>query len=155
MLVVEGFQKFAGIPFCTARIFESLMPQLIGANRRKNRSIQGKLNQLLSNNFLNAMHIKTKNTVYPFFPEFGILVNSELEDEFKHLLPAKIDEEKLITKTRSELDDLGTVSVKYKPNFIKDFNKIESKKEQEQIYKICFKDLLEVKRISEIKNLKK
>jgi hypothetical protein len=40
MLVVEGFQKFAGIPFGITRIFESLMPQQIGANRRKNRSIQ-------------------------------------------------------------------------------------------------------------------
>ena len=40
MLVVESFQKFAGIPFGIARIFESLMPQQIEANRRKNRSIQ-------------------------------------------------------------------------------------------------------------------
>jgi hypothetical protein len=40
MLVVEGFQKFAGIPFGISRIFESLMPQQIGANRRKNGSIQ-------------------------------------------------------------------------------------------------------------------
>jgi hypothetical protein len=38
--VVEGFQKFAGIPFGISRIFESLMPQQISANRRKNRSIQ-------------------------------------------------------------------------------------------------------------------
>jgi hypothetical protein len=42
MLVVEGFQKFAGIPFGISRIFESLMPQQISANRRKNRSIQVK-----------------------------------------------------------------------------------------------------------------
>jgi hypothetical protein len=42
MLVVEGFQKFVGIPFGISRIFESLMPQQIGANRRKNRSIQVK-----------------------------------------------------------------------------------------------------------------
>lgn len=47
------------------------------------------------------------------------------------------------------------MEVKYKPNFIKDFNKIKSKKEQEQVYKICFKDILEIERISEIKNLKK
>ena len=40
MLLVEGFQKFAGIPFGISRIFESLMPQQISANRRKNRSIQ-------------------------------------------------------------------------------------------------------------------
>jgi hypothetical protein len=40
MLVVEGFHKFAGIPFGISRIFESLMPQQISANRRKNRSIQ-------------------------------------------------------------------------------------------------------------------
>ena len=42
MLLVEGFQKFAGIPFGISRIFESLMPQQISANRRKNRSIQVK-----------------------------------------------------------------------------------------------------------------
>jgi hypothetical protein len=40
MLLVEGFQKFAGIPLGISRIFESLMPQQISANRRKNRSIQ-------------------------------------------------------------------------------------------------------------------
>jgi hypothetical protein len=43
-LVVEGFQKFAGIPFGISRIFESLMPQQIGANRCKNRSIQVLIN---------------------------------------------------------------------------------------------------------------
>jgi hypothetical protein len=42
MLSVEGFQKFAGIPFGISRIFESLMPQQVSANRRKNRSIQVK-----------------------------------------------------------------------------------------------------------------
>jgi len=47
------------------------------------------------------------------------------------------------------------MEVKYKPSFVKDFNKIKSKKEQEEIYKICFKDILEVKSISEIRNLKK
>jgi hypothetical protein len=40
MLVVEGLQKFAGIPFGISRIFESRMPQQICANRRKNRSTQ-------------------------------------------------------------------------------------------------------------------
>jgi hypothetical protein len=40
MLLVEGFYKFAGIPFGISRIFNSLIPQQIGANRRKNRSIQ-------------------------------------------------------------------------------------------------------------------
>jgi hypothetical protein len=40
MLAVEGFEKFAGIPFGISRIFESLMPQQICANRRKNRAIQ-------------------------------------------------------------------------------------------------------------------
>jgi hypothetical protein len=40
MLDVEGFQKFAGLPPGIARIFKSLMPQQICANRRKNRSIQ-------------------------------------------------------------------------------------------------------------------
>jgi hypothetical protein len=42
MLVVEGFQKFVVIPFGISRIFEGVMPQQIGANRRKNRSIQVK-----------------------------------------------------------------------------------------------------------------
>ena len=40
MLVVEGFQKFAGIPFGISKIFEILMPQQIGANRPKNHSNQ-------------------------------------------------------------------------------------------------------------------
>jgi hypothetical protein len=40
MLLADGFQKFAGIPFGISRIFESLIPQQICANRRKNRSIQ-------------------------------------------------------------------------------------------------------------------
>jgi hypothetical protein len=40
MLVVEGFQKFGGIPFGISRIFEDLMPQQVGANHHKNRSIQ-------------------------------------------------------------------------------------------------------------------
>jgi hypothetical protein len=40
MLLVEGFQKFVGIPFGIPRIFESLMAKQIGAKRRKNRSIQ-------------------------------------------------------------------------------------------------------------------
>jgi hypothetical protein len=43
MSVVDGFQKFAVIPFGLARIFESLMPQQPGANRHKNRSIQVKV----------------------------------------------------------------------------------------------------------------
>jgi hypothetical protein len=45
MLVVEGFQKLAVIPFGISRIFERLMPQQRGANRRKNRSIQVKINK--------------------------------------------------------------------------------------------------------------
>jgi hypothetical protein len=40
MLLVEGFQKFAGIPFGISRIFESLMPQQTSANHLKNHSIQ-------------------------------------------------------------------------------------------------------------------
>jgi hypothetical protein len=43
MLLVEGFKKFAGIPFGISRIFENLMPQQISANHRKNRSIQVKV----------------------------------------------------------------------------------------------------------------
>jgi hypothetical protein len=48
MLLVEGFQKFADIPFGISRIFESLMPQQISANRRKNRSIQVEFNQVVN-----------------------------------------------------------------------------------------------------------
>jgi len=40
MLLVESFQKFAGIPFGISRIFESFIPQQISTNRRKNRLIQ-------------------------------------------------------------------------------------------------------------------
>jgi hypothetical protein len=40
MLLVGGFQKFAGIPFGISRIFQGLMPQQLGASHRKNRSIQ-------------------------------------------------------------------------------------------------------------------
>jgi hypothetical protein len=43
MLVAEGLQKFAGIPFGISRIFESLMPQQVCADRRKNPSIQVKI----------------------------------------------------------------------------------------------------------------
>jgi hypothetical protein len=39
MLLPRGFQKFAGIPTCISRIFESLMVQQISANRRNNRLI--------------------------------------------------------------------------------------------------------------------
>jgi len=53
MLAVEGFQKFAGIPSGISRIFESLMPQQISANRRKNRSIQVKINNFQSVNEIN------------------------------------------------------------------------------------------------------
>jgi hypothetical protein len=45
MLVVEGFQKFAGILFGISRIFQSPISQQISANRRKNHSIQVKINQ--------------------------------------------------------------------------------------------------------------
>ena len=53
MLLPGGFQKFAGIPLCMLRIFESLMVQQTSANRRKNRSIQVKdvLNIRISNLF--------------------------------------------------------------------------------------------------------
>lgn len=45
--------------------------------------------------------------------------------------------------------------VKYKPTFIKDFNKITGSKEKKGIYKICFEDISKIKSISEFKNLKK
>ena len=61
MLVVEGFQKFAGIPFGISRIFKSLMPQQICANRRKNRSIQVVLKDFLGTKIVN---FKDFNTLY-------------------------------------------------------------------------------------------
>ena len=47
------------------------------------------------------------------------------------------------------------MEVEYKPSFIKDFNKIKSRKDQENIYRICFEEILDVERFSEIRNLKK
>lgn len=47
------------------------------------------------------------------------------------------------------------MEVEYKPSFIKDFNKIKSRKDQEDIYKVCFEEILEIEKFSEIRNLKK
>jgi addiction module RelE/StbE family toxin len=47
------------------------------------------------------------------------------------------------------------MEIKYKPSFIKDFNKIKDRKTQEVIHRICFHDVLEVENILKIKNLKK
>ncbi|MCP5105119.1 MAG: type II toxin-antitoxin system RelE/ParE family toxin [bacterium] len=47
------------------------------------------------------------------------------------------------------------MEVEYKPSFIKDFNKIKNRKDQKDIYAICFEEILEVKRFPEIRNLKK
>jgi hypothetical protein len=47
------------------------------------------------------------------------------------------------------------MEVKYKPAFIKDFNKIRKNKDKKAIYRICFEDVLHIDSISEIKNIKK
>lgn len=47
------------------------------------------------------------------------------------------------------------MEVKYKPSFVKDFNKIKNRKDQKAIYKICFEDVLEVGNILGIKNVRK
>ena len=47
------------------------------------------------------------------------------------------------------------MEVEYKPSFIKDFNKIKKRKDQEGVYKICFEDILKIDDLSEIRNLKK
>jgi hypothetical protein len=47
MFVVDRFPKVADIPFGLARIFESLLPRQIGANRRENRSIQVLITKLI------------------------------------------------------------------------------------------------------------
>jgi hypothetical protein len=62
MLVVEGFQKFADIPFGISRIFESLMPQQIGANRHKNRSTQVIFDSKLDT----PLHHKLQQKFLPF-----------------------------------------------------------------------------------------
>jgi hypothetical protein len=56
MFVIEGFQKLAAIPFGILRIFESLIPQQICSNRRKNRSIQVKI--AVWRNFLDKNRFK-------------------------------------------------------------------------------------------------
>jgi hypothetical protein len=73
MLVVEGFQKFAGIPFGISRIFESLMPQQIGANRRKNRSIQVKVKQELKS-MTNRSKYNSGNVTKGYPPRSGAAV---------------------------------------------------------------------------------
>lgn len=53
------------------------------------------------------MEIETKRAKYILIPQLGILVNSELEAEFAHFLPRKLDEKKLITSIKSErLDEV-------------------------------------------------
>ena len=47
------------------------------------------------------------------------------------------------------------MEVKYKKSFIKDFNKLGDRKDQEAIHQICFGDVPEISELSEIKNLKK
>lgn len=47
------------------------------------------------------------------------------------------------------------MEVNYKPTFIKDFNKIKRNKDKEEIYRICFEDVLMIDDISEIKSVKK
>ncbi len=47
------------------------------------------------------------------------------------------------------------MEVEYKPSFIKEFNKIKTRKDQDSIYKICFEEISQIKSFSEIRNLKK
>lgn len=51
------------------------------------------------------MKIQTKHAKYSFIPQLGIVVNSELEEEFDHLLPAQLIEERMIESRKSELSD--------------------------------------------------
>ena len=49
------------------------------------------------------MEIKTVNSAYILIPRLGILVNSELKNEFLHLIPGPLNEEKIIAGLRREL----------------------------------------------------
>lgn len=48
------------------------------------------------------MDIKTEYSTYSLIPQLGILVNSELTDEFLHLLPDPMDEDRIIANLRRE-----------------------------------------------------
>ena len=51
------------------------------------------------------MKVNTKRSSYTFIPLLGIVVNSEIEDEFLSLYPGEIDEVKIIEKLQVELSD--------------------------------------------------
>ncbi len=51
------------------------------------------------------MDIETKNAAYGLIPELGVLVNAELEKDFAHLVPEKLDEKKIIADLKKELSD--------------------------------------------------
>jgi uncharacterized protein len=54
---------------------------------------------------LSKMEIKTKKASYCLIPQLGILVNSELVNEFLHLIPDKLDEKKIVEILKKELSD--------------------------------------------------
>jgi uncharacterized protein len=49
------------------------------------------------------MEIRTVNSIYSLIPRLGILVNSELKNEFRHLLPNPLNEDRIIAGLRKEL----------------------------------------------------
>lgn len=51
------------------------------------------------------MKIQTKHAEYSLISQLGIIVNSELEREFDHFLPAQLIEERMIESLKSELSD--------------------------------------------------
>ena len=51
------------------------------------------------------MILETKRAKYVFLPELGVLLNQEISDEYKHLLPAPLDENKLIANLEREMSD--------------------------------------------------
>jgi uncharacterized protein len=53
------------------------------------------------------MILQSNNSNYTYLPEIGILVNSEIEDEFQTLIPnsLEIDEKKFIENLRAEITD--------------------------------------------------
>ena len=52
-----------------------------------------------------VVKIQSNHAKYSFMPQLGIVVNSELEGEFAHLIPGQLFEKKMIASIRNELSD--------------------------------------------------
>ncbi len=47
------------------------------------------------------MDIKTDYSTYSLIPRLGVLVNRELKDEFLHLIPGPLDEDRIIASLKA------------------------------------------------------